>query len=152
MNVMNASFSLNRLGASLAILSLSFVCLVRSAPAQVVAVPNQDGMAAPTWIDIKGDTYAQRAHFASGVERLSSFFDKQIALLKAKRAKMTTDLKDWDFAMKEVDESRSFLTSRMTELAHAASPEAWASAKEKIAEAWERSQAAVDKMNTTVTS
>ena len=65
---------------------------------------------------------------------------------------MTTDTKDWDFAMKEVDDSRSYLTSSMRELAKATTPETWSAAKDKVGEAWKRAQAAVDKMNATVTS
>jgi hypothetical protein len=104
------------------------------------------------WTDIKDDTYETRAHFSAGVGRLSAKLDDQIRELKAKRAAMTTDTKDWDFAMKEVDDSRSMLTSTMDALAKATTPETWADAKEKIGVAWQRSQLAVDKMNSTRTS
>jgi len=104
------------------------------------------------WADIKDDTYEQRAHFAAGANRMSARLDDQIRELRAKRAAMTTDLKDWDFAMKEVDESRALLTGRMEDLAKATTPETWADAKDKIGEAWQRSQLAVDKMNSTRTS
>ncbi len=82
----------------------------------------------------------------------SARLDRQISVLKAKRAGMTTGTKEWDFAMKEVDDSRSFLTSRMSELAQTTTPDTWAAAKDRIGEAWTRSQLAVDKMNATVTS
>lgn len=65
---------------------------------------------------------------------------------------MTTDTKDWDFAMKEVEGSRVLLTGRMNELKAVATPEAWPDAKDKIGEAWKRSQLAVDNMNSTRTS
>jgi hypothetical protein len=120
--------------------------------AQVVTIPDSDGTTAPDWVAIKGDGYDQRGHFAAGAAHLSAKLDDQIRQLKAKRAGMTTDLKDWDFAMKEVDTERALLTSRITELSQATTPETWADAKDKFGEAWKASQLAVDKMHTTVTS
>jgi hypothetical protein len=81
-----------------------------------------------------------------------AFLDGQIAQLKAKRASMTTDTKDWDMAMKEVLDSRSLLTGRIRDLSKADTPEAWADAKEKAGQAWKRSQEAVDRMGQTVTT
>jgi len=104
------------------------------------------------WSAIENDTYEQRAHFARGVDRLSAKLDNQIRELRERRAAMTTDTKDWDFAMKDVDESRVLLTGRMRDLAKATTPEAWGDAKAKVGEAWRRSQLAVDKMNSTRTS
>jgi hypothetical protein len=119
---------------------------------EVVALPGPEGTSTPAWEEIKGDTYDQRAHFAAGADRLAARLDSEIRLLRAKRAGMTTDLKDWDFAMKDVDDSHDLLTSRITELKATTTPETWADAKDKVGEAWRRAQAAVDKMNTTVTS
>ncbi len=65
---------------------------------------------------------------------------------------MTTDTKEWDFAMKEVEECRMLLKGRIEDLAKAMTPEVWTDAKDKIGEAWKRSQLAVDKMNSTRTS
>jgi len=104
------------------------------------------------WTDIKSDTYAERGHFARGAARLSARLDEQIAELKAKRAAMTTDTKDWDFAMKEVEESRTALADRIDGLGAANTPETWVDARDKVGEAWHRSQQAVDKMNATRTS
>ena len=104
------------------------------------------------WSDIKGDTYSQRAHFGKGVDSMSARLDQEIGELKAKRAGMTTDTKDWDFAMKEVDESRSLFTDRMNNVAKATTPETWEDAKQAIGEAWQRAQLAVEKMNSTRTS
>jgi len=104
------------------------------------------------WTDIERDTYDLRAHFAGGVAKMSARLDDQIRVLRAKRAAMTTDTKDWDLDMKGVDAARSLLTSRMDELSKTNTPEDWASAKDNIRDAWERSQQAVDKMNTTVTT
>jgi hypothetical protein len=119
------------------------------------AVAGVDGAQQPTdqmWAAIKGDTYDRRDHFAHGADRLLGKLDEQIRDLRAKRASMTTDTKDWDFNMKEVDDSRVLLKGKITELARANTPETWADVKDKIGEAWRRSQLAVDKMNTTRTS
>jgi hypothetical protein len=104
------------------------------------------------WSDIKGDTYDQRDHFAAGANRLTAKLNEQIEELRAKRAAMTTDTKEWDFAMKEVEECRMLLAGRIQDLAKATTPEAWSDVKDKIGEAWKRSQLAVDKMNSTRTS
>jgi hypothetical protein len=118
--------------------------------AQEVAVPEQT--ADQAWADIKDDTYDQRGHFTAGVNKLSARLDDQIRSLRAKRAGMTTDLKDWDFMMKDVDDARSMLTSRMTELSQTNTPETWLAARDNIGDAWKRAEAAVDKMNTTTAS
>jgi hypothetical protein len=104
------------------------------------------------WSAIKGDTYDQRAHFADGATRMLIKLDSQISELRAKRAAMTTDTKDWDFDMKEVDDSRVMLAGNMNDLAQATTPEIWADCKDKVGVAWKRSQLAVDKMNSTRTS
>jgi len=104
------------------------------------------------WSDIKGDNYDQRDHFAAGARRLTAKLDGQIQELRAKRAAMTTDTKEWDFAMKEVEDCSMLLAGRVGDLANAATPEVWADAKDKVGEAWKRSQLAVDKMNSTRTS
>ena len=68
-----------------------------------------------------------------------------LALLMADHPPSVTE--DWDFAVEEVENSRDFLSGRISELSHAATPEAWADAKEKIGEAWHRSQMAVDRLS-----
>lgn len=118
--------------------------------AQLIPVPEET--ADQAWAELKDDTYDQRSLFTAGVNKLSARLDEQIRVLRAKRAGMTTDLKDWDFAMKDVDDARSMLTSRMTELSQANTPDTWVAARDNIGDAWKRAEAAVDKMNTTVTS
>jgi hypothetical protein len=150
---MNASTHPGRLGLAFALLTLFAVGAAPTARSgDIVAISGSDGTTNPAWTDIKNDTYDLRAHFSAGANRLSSRLNEQIRVLRAKRALMTTDLKDWDLAMKEVDDSRSLLTSRITELNKTTTPEAWVDAKDKVGEAWQRSQLAVDKMNTTVTN
>ena len=65
---------------------------------------------------------------------------------------MTKDLDDWDLAMKDVEQSRSLLTSRITEVGKATTPDAWTAARDNVGDAWAKAEAAVDKMHTTVTS
>lgn len=131
---------------------LGFGILALPCPQAVAAVVGAEPSTGNLWSDIKGDTYDQRGHFASGAQRLSAKLSEQIQELRAKRAAMTTDTKDWDFAMKEVENSRALLTGTIESLAGATTPENWANAKDKIGEAWDRSQLAVDKMNSTRTS
>ena len=79
--------------------------------------------------------------------------DEQIVQLQVRRDAITgvIDPKAWDFAMKEMREARSYLQSMGVELTKA-TRETWDEAKDKVGEAWKRSQLAVDKMNATVTS
>ncbi len=134
------------------LLVLTAAGLLIASRSAVASVDGVDGTVGHYWSSIKADTYEQREHFASGVRRLSERLDKQIAELRAKRATLTTDVADWDLQMKEVDNSHSLLASRIADLAKTTTPEAWEDAKQKIGEAWKRSQDAVDKMNSTRTS
>ncbi|MGA2018266.1 MAG: hypothetical protein ABSH26_15070 [Opitutaceae bacterium] len=133
-------------------LALGFGALVLGGNRVVAEVVGAEASTGHLWSDIKGDTYDQRDHFAAGANRLTAKLDDQIQELRAKRAAMTTDTKEWDFAMKEVEECRMLLKGRIEDLAKATTPDAWADAKDKIGEAWKRSQLAVDKMNSTRTS
>ena len=141
-------------------LALGFSALV---PAQAFgqpvhdpnAVAGVDAVQPPTdtgWTDIKNDTYEQRAHCEKGVAHLSAKLDDQIRELRAKRADMTKDTAEWDFTMKEVEDARTLLTGRITNLVKATTPEVWLDARDKVGEAWQSSQDAVDKMNRTRTS
>ena len=119
------------------------------------AVAGVDAAQKPTdagWLAIENDTYEQRAHFERGARRLSAVLDDQIRVLRERRAAMIADTKDWDFAMKEVNEARVLLTGRINDLAKVANPEDWAGARDRVGEAWRRSQLAVDEMNATRTS
>jgi hypothetical protein len=149
---MNAPFPTRTLAALVVLAAAASLPLASTASAEVIAIPGSDGTAAPTWSNIENDTYEQRAHFEAGAQRLSVHLDYEIGVLRSKRAGMTKDLGDWDIAMKDVDESRALLTSRISELRKANTPELWLAAKDRFGEAWRRSQLAVDKMNTTVTN
>ena len=105
------------------------------------------------WNDIKDDTYEQRAHFLAGLKQLEAKVDAQIAELAAKRATMkgTTSTKDWDFAMKEMENSRTYLVSTGEELS-TATADTWDQKKEKVGQAWVKTQDAYDKVKASTTS
>lgn len=124
-------------------------------PAQRVpiAVQSDSVQASASWVAIKDFTYDQRADFASGAGNLLSMLAGQVAELKAKRASMpsTVETKDWDFAMKEMDDAQAYLRSMIQE-AGRATPDTWNQEKDKVDEAWQRAQEAFDKVKVTTTS
>jgi len=79
--------------------------------------------------------------------------DLQIAELNAKRATMTgtTSTDEWDFAMKEMQTARTFLTSTGRELTEA-EPDLWDQKKEKVGRAWTKTQDAYSKVKGSTTS
>ena len=105
------------------------------------------------WADLKDYTFDEREKFFAGLDRLNGKVDAQVLELKAKRAKMNSlvDTKEWDFAMKEMNESRSYLNAVSKEL-RTATPETWEQDKEKAGQAWERTQEAYDKVKSSTTS
>jgi len=128
------------------------------APAQAVPSPTRaipaptarpalvvNDLATAAWTDIKDLTYEQRADFIAGLARLGSKLDGQISALNAKRATMTTDTKDWDFAMKGLLEAQAYLKSMPDEVGKA-SVDSWSQEKEKVEEAWHNSQEAYDRV------
>jgi hypothetical protein len=149
---MNAPTIPRRLGLALGL----FVLLPGSLPStgfsQNVMSATPESNAGAKWSDIKDDTYDQRAHFAAGVHRLTARINDEISQLNVKRAGMKTDTNDWDFAMKDVMDSRDLFVSRAIEISKTTTPEAWADAKDKLGEAWHRARLALDKMHTTVTT
>ena len=123
-----------------------------AAPA-IAATATPSGVTPVGWADIKDDTYDQRVHFTAGLKGLESGVDDQIAALNAKRATLpaATDTKDWDFSMKEMGDARSALKSMGEEL-EKANADTWAEAKERVSQAWVRSQAAYDKVKGSTTA
>jgi hypothetical protein len=118
----------------------------------VAPTANPD-VASAQWADIKEITYDQRAQFFAGLKRLEARVDDQISELTAKRAAMTStaNTKDWDFAMKEMVNARSYLTSTGEELSKA-TPETWDQQKDKVGLAWVRTQDAYAKVKSSTTS
>ena len=109
-------------------------------------------MSSAEWADIKEVVYDNRPQFFTGLKRLEARVDAQVAELVAKRATMkgATDTKDWDFAMKEMGDARTYLKSMGEELSKA-SRETWDQQKDKVGLAWVRVQAAYDKVKASTT-
>ena len=131
-------------------------CAGHTDPTTVVSAPP----AAPAdsvsglWSEIKNDSYDLRSHFTAGLKLLEVRVDAQIAELNAKRATMNsnnTDIKAWDFAMKEMGDSRSYLRS-MGEEAAKATRETWEQKREKVGQGWLRTQDAYGKVKASTTS
>jgi hypothetical protein len=118
---------------------------------QVAATANP--AAAAKWGDLKDYTYEQRAQFFAGLSRLEAGVDVQVAELTVKRGAMksTTDTQGWDFAMKEMEDARSALHSIGTEL-NQATAATWDQEKDKVGQAWVRTQEAYDKVKSSTTS
>lgn len=110
-------------------------------------------IAAPQWITLKDITYDQRAQFFTGLKRMEAVVDEQIKVLSAKRAAMTStaNTKDWDFAMKEMVDARAYLKSTGEVLAKA-TPETWNQEKDRVGQAWVRTQEAFAKVKSSTTS
>jgi hypothetical protein len=106
-----------------------------------------------SWEAIKDFTFDQRSQFLAGTALLQSQLAGQVAELNAHRATMaaSSDTKDWDFAMKEMNDSQSYLKSMIDEASHATA-ETWSQEKDKVDQAWQRAQAAFDKVKVTSTS
>jgi len=119
-----------------------------SATNPAVANPPPSG-----WADIKDDTFDQRAHFIAGTKQLEAKVNAQVAELVAKRATMkgSTRTEEWDFAMKEMENSRTYLKSVSEELSKATRP-TWDQWKDKIGQAWLRTQEAYGKVKASTTS
>jgi len=99
-----------------------------------------------SWDSIKDFTYEKRADFSASIDRMAAQFDDKARELRAKVAGATDAAsKDRESAIKEYDEARADLKSRLSELGNATA-DTWADAKEKVAQAWKRVQAAYDKV------
>ncbi len=107
--------------------------------------------ASDTWAAIKDLTYEQRAEFAAGAASLENVLAGQISELRAKRAAMAASTTDWDFAMKELNDSQAYLKS-MVEEAGRATPETWDQEKDKVSMAWQRAEEACEKVRMSTTS
>jgi len=129
------------------------VPIARPAQDVPIAVQSVSDQAAASWVAIKDFTYDQRDQFIAGAGRLQAMLASQIAELKAKRASMpsTVETKDWDFAMKEMNDAQYYLKSMIEEAARA-TPETWGQEKDRVDQAWQRAQEAFDKVKVTTTS
>ena len=137
--------------------SVKDVATTAAAPEPVAAVPvtatTSPDISSAQWTDIKDYTYDQRAQLFPGLKRLEARVDGQISELTARRAAMTStaNTKDWDFAMKEMSDARSYLKSTGEELS-AATRETWDQQKDKVGLAWVRTQTAYANVKASTTS
>jgi hypothetical protein len=124
-----------------------------TATVQMAAMAGGSDVASANWSDIKDCTYDLRDQFFAGLKRLEAKVDAQISELTAKRAAMksTTNTQDWDFAMKEMRDARTALKSMGEELSKA-TPETWDQLKDKVGQAWVRTQDAYGKVKSSTTS
>lgn len=117
-----------------------------------IAVQSYADQSSASWLAIKDYTYDQRSSFVSGASSLQSMLAAQVAELNRKRASMpSSDDKDWDFAMKEMNDSQAYLKSMIDEAARA-TPDTWGQEKDKVDQAWQRAQEAFDKVKVTTTT
>ena len=108
--------------------------------------------ASDTWDSIKDFTFEKRAEFSAGIDRMAGQCDDKARELKAKLASAPDAAsKDRESAIKEYDEARADLKAKLSELG-TATADTWADAKEKVAQAWKRVQAAYDKVKASATS
>lgn len=124
-------------------------------PGTRATTPTETATAISTarWADIKDDTYDQRVHFSTGLKLLEARVNGQIAELVAKRTAMTSTTRtdEWDFAMKEMNNSRIYLRSVAEEMSQA-TPATWDQKKERVGNAWVRTQDALGKVKASTTS
>jgi hypothetical protein len=104
------------------------------------------------WSTIKDFTYEKRGDFTAVFARLQARLDDDIRILNAKRAMMTNDTKNWDFAMKELNNARADVQSKVTELSKAITPETWLEARDRLGVAWDRAQLATRNVKASTTS
>jgi hypothetical protein len=126
---------------------------VTATPAVPVVDPSIPDVTSAKWRTIKDLSYDQRVLFFDGLKQLETRVDEQISELTARRAAMpgTANTKDWDFAMKEMVNARSYLKGMGEELSKA-TPETWAQQKDKVGLAWVRTQEAYDKVKSSTTT
>lgn len=121
-------------------------------PAPIPPGVTLDSGSTAQWVDLKDYTFAQRDLLLSGLTGMLARVDAQIEELKAKRASMTesTRTADWDFAMKEMHNARSTLKFACDELAKA-TPETWIQQRDRVGEAWVRTQNAYASVRSSTT-
>lgn len=115
-----------------------------SAGALVIQPSPTPGTVSPVWTSINDCAYEQRGEFFAGLSQMEATVDRQITDLTAKHAAMPTEAKtisytDWDLAVKELTNASSYLHAADAE-AHEATPDTWNQEKEKVGEAWTRTQ------------
>jgi hypothetical protein len=117
----------------------------------VAAMSSDD--AAAKWSSIRDCTYDTRDQFFAGLKDLEKRADDEISELNATRAAMasTTSTREWDLAMKWMNESRAYLKD-MGDVLRKSTPDTWSQAKDNVGIAWVRTQDAYDKVKHSTTT
>jgi hypothetical protein len=164
------TFPISRRGAATAILFLAAGCLPaltasaknsRPRQPQLVSlfarenssdvVPEGLSPATDTWQNIRDFSYDNRREFSAVFSRMVARLDDEIRGLNEKRATMKSDPHEWDFEMKELNNARADVQSKVTDLSRVSTPEAWNEARDRLGVAWDRAQKAVQAVRKSVT-
>jgi len=105
------------------------------------------------WEYLERIEFDSRREFLKNLKLLETKVDAQVHELNAKRSAMnsTIDTRDWDLAMKEMLASQVYLNG-MNEEVDKATPDTWDQVKDKVHQAWTRTQNAYDKVKSSTTS
>jgi hypothetical protein len=130
------------------LITAAFCLAAFPAAGLTVQIAPSPGYLSPAWTAIDDCTYDTRAQFFAGLGQLEAMVDRQIGELTAKRAAMkpmakAIDYTEWDLAMKEMQNARSYLQATANELSKA-TPETWNQKKDKVGQAWARTQDACE--------
>lgn len=119
----------------------------------LAALPGTIAPSSAEWVNIKDYPYAQRAALLAGLPGMEARVDAQIAELNARRTAMTatTRTADWDFAMQEMLNARAYLRAMGRDLGQA-TPETWEQQRERVSQAWVRTQNAYGRVKASTTS
>jgi len=122
-------------------------------PASEAATADAARVVVASWPQWETLTFDRRSEFMAGFKQMETAVDRQLAELTEKRAAMkgTVAVKDWDFAMKEMNDARTYLKAMGDEAAKATA-ETWDQQKAKVGQAWKRTQDAYEKVKFTTTS
>jgi hypothetical protein len=104
------------------------------------------------WRNIQYHSYDKRQEFTAVFARMLAKLDADIRALNEKRATMKNDPRDWDFAMKELNNARADVQSKVTDLSRANTADTWTDARDRLGIAWNRAQSAVDAVRNSTTS
>ncbi|MGD1030789.1 MAG: hypothetical protein ABSA05_06565 [Opitutaceae bacterium] len=121
--------------------------------ADAKAVATDVGNAASdSWDAIKNFTFERRSDFSNGINRMAKQLDDDTREMRAKVAGAPDAAsKDRVAAVKEYDDARADLKSKLSDLDNSTA-DTWADAKAGVVKAWNRVQAAVAKMKSSVDS
>jgi len=124
-----------------------------SAPAARQSMDLAVAVAGVQWTDVKDASFALRDQLLQDLTKLQAKVDGQVTELTSRRATLapTVNTDAWDFAMKEMDSSRTGLQSSIEGL-NKATRETWDQEKDKVGIAWTRTQDAYAKVIASTTS